>query len=535
MKLLIQNARIADGSRAPLYQGHIVIEDLKIKEIITGPLPPAKYFDEVIDAGGLVAAPGFIDTHSHSDLKILTEPFVLPKVMQGITTEVLGQDGISMAPLPKKYIDTWRKNIAGLDGESDAISWEYGTAENYLKMIEEVHPGINESYLVPHGNVRMEAMGLEDREPSLDEIKRMCGITRREMEAGCLGLSSGLIYTPCAYSETSEIIELCKVVAEYDGVFVVHQRSEADTILSSMEEIIEVGRKSGVRIHFSHFKVCGRDNWDKLDGMLELLDKAREEGIEVSLDQYPYVAGSTMLGIILPPWAHDGGTNELMKRLSDPVQRERMKKDIREGIPGWDNFIQFAGVEGIFITSTATDRNKELIGKSLKEIGEIKGKEPLEAAFDLLAEENNAVGMVDFYGTEEAVVRILQREEMNACTDGLLSGKPHPRVYGSFPRILGKYVREERALSLEEAVYKMTCKAAKAMNLKDRGLLKPGYYADITIFDPEKVRDKGTFTDPIQYPEGICYVLVNGQIAVREGVHTGIQAGQVLRRTGGEL
>lgn len=529
MHILIKNALIADGSRAPLYKGHIIVEDDRIKEISTQAVTTDDGFEEVIEAEGFVAAPGFIDTHSHSDLKVLTEPLVLPKVMQGITTEVLGQDGISMAPLPKEYIDSWRKNIAGLDGESDTINWEYETTENYLKQIEEATPGINESYLVPHGNVRMEAMGLADREPSDEEIKKMCEITRREMEAGCLGLSSGLIYTPCAYSDTSEIIELCKVVTEYDGVFVVHQRSEADTILSSMEEIIEVGRKSGVKIHYSHFKVCGKDNWDKLEDMLRLLDKAREEGIRVSLDQYPYVAGSTMLGIILPPWAHDGGTNELIKRLKDPEQREKMKQDIEAGIPGWDNFIQFAGVEGIFITSTASEKNRELVGKSLKEIGEQKGIDPLEAAFDLLAEENNAVGMVDFYGTEEAVIKILKREEMNACTDGLLSGKPHPRVYGSFPRILGKYVREEKALSLEEAVYKLTYKAAEAMSLKDRGLLKAGYYADITVFNPDTILDKGTFTDPIQYPEGISHVLVNGQIAVKNGEHTGKRAGRVLR------
>lgn len=530
MQILIKNALIADGSREPLFKGHIIIEENRIKEIRTKAVESEEGFDEVIEADGLVAAPGFIDTHSHSDLKVLTEPLVLPKVMQGITTEVLGQDGISMAPLPKKYIDSWRKNIAGLDGESDAVNWEFETTENYLKLIEEAKPGINEAYLVPHGNVRMEAIGLEDREPTADEINKMCEITRREMEAGCLGLSSGLIYTPCAYSDTAEIIELCKVVAEYDGVFVVHQRSEADTILSSMEEIIEVGRKSGVKIHYSHFKVCGKDNWDKLEAMLLLLDKAREDGIRVSLDQYPYIAGSTMLGIILPPWAHAGGTNELIKRLKDKDQRKKMRMDIAAGIPGWDNFIQFAGVEGIFITSTASIKNQKLIGKSLKEIGDLKGIDPLEAAFDLLAEENNAVGMVDFYGTEEAVIKILKREEMNACTDGLLSGKPHPRVYGSFPRILGKYVREEKVLSLEEAVYKLTFKAAEAMNIKDRGLLKTGYYADITIFNPDEIVDKGTFTDPIQYPEGICHVVVNGQFAVRNGVHTGNQAGRVLRR-----
>ncbi|MGB8455705.1 MAG: D-aminoacylase [Anaerocolumna sp.] len=530
MKIIIKNTTIIDGSSAPAYQGDILIEDGIIKEIGSKITGNPDQVTELIDGKGLVAAPGFIDTHSHSDLKILTEPEVLPKVMQGITTEVLGQDGIAMAPLPKEYIDSWRKNLAGLDGESDSIHWGYETTGNYLKMIETVKPGINESYLVPHGNVRMEAMGLDNRQPNKAEIERMCEITGREMAAGCFGLSSGLIYTPCAYSETSEIIELCKVVAEYDGVFVVHQRSEADAIITSMKEIIEVGRKSGVKIHFSHFKVCGKENWDKSEDMLKLLDEAKEEGIKVSFDQYPYVAGSTMLGIILPPWVHDGGTNELIKRLGDGSLRLKMKEDIKKGIPGWDNFIRFAGVEGIFITSVASEKNKELVGKSLMEIGERKGKDPLDAAFDLLAEENNAVGMVDFYGSEEAVIKFMKRAEMNACTDGLLSGKPHPRVYGAFPRILGKYAREEKALGLEEAVYKLTYKAAEAMNIKQRGLLKQGFYADITLFNPDTVLDKGTFTDPIQYPAGIEYVLVNGQIAVRDGKHTGVRAGQVIRR-----
>ena len=530
MKVLIKDAKIVDGSLSSAYFGNILIEDDKIKEIGTFITGDESGYDTVIDAKGLVAAPGFIDTHSHSDLKILTDPEVLPKVMQGITTEVLGQDGISMAPLPKKYIDSWRKNLSGLDGESDEINWEYENTTNYLKMIEAVKPGINESYLVPHGNVRMEAMGLDNRQPTKEELNKMCDITRREMEAGCFGLSSGLIYTPCAYSHTPEIIEMCKVVAEYDGVFVVHQRSEADTILPSMEEIIEIGRKSGVKIHFSHFKVCGMENQDKLEDMLKLLDEAKKEGITVTLDQYPYVAGSTMLGIILPPWVHDGGTNELIKRLGQEENRIKIKEDIKNGIPGWDNFIQFAGVEGIFITSVATDKNKELVGKSLKEIGELKGKDPLDATFDLLIEEKNAVGMVDFYGTEDAVKQILTREEMNACTDGLLSGKPHPRVYGSFPRILGKYVREEKVLTLEEAVYKMTHKAATAMSIKYRGLLKSGYFADITIFNPDTILDKGTYVAPIQFPEGIEYVIVNGKIAVENGTHTGVRAGQVLRR-----
>lgn len=527
MKTLIKNATIVDGSGKPAYEADLLIKDDKIEKI--GQIGDTDV-ERTIDAKGLVVAPGFIDTHSHSDLDVLLHPHVMPKVMQGITTEFLGQDGVSMAPLPKKYISDWRKNIAGLDGVSDEIDWNYETTDNYLKMIENVGPGINECYLVPHGNIRMEAMGLDNRQPNDEEIEKMKEITRREMEAGAFGLSTGLIYIPCAYSESKEIIEMCKVVAEYDGVFVIHQRSEADTIVDSMNEVIEIGRKSGVRVHWSHFKVAGKKNWDKIDTVLKQLEQARDEGIIVSFDQYPYVAGSTMMGAILPPWVHDGGTNKVIERLKDPEMRKKMRHDMENGIHGWDNFVDFAGFENIFVTSVITEKNKDAVGLSITELAELRNLDPYTAAFDLLMEEENAVGMVDFYGKEEHVKLFMARPEMNACTDGLLApGKPHPRLYGSFPRILGKYVREEKVMSLEEAVKKLTSKAAEAMNLKDRGLLKEGYYADITIFNPDTIVDKGTFIDPIQFPEGIEYVIVNGKVAVEHGKHTDILNGKVIR------
>lgn len=537
MKKLIRNGFIADGSGKPGYKADVLLNDgiiEKIAQAIDAASADAEGA-QVIDAEGLVVAPGFIDTHSHSDLRVLVEPEVAPKVMQGITTEILGQDGISMAPLPKEYISPWRKNLAGLDGDSDQIDWNYETTENYLKMIDEVKPGLNECYLVPHGNIRMEAMGLENRLPNDEELEKMCAITRREMEAGAVGLSTGLIYMPCAYSESKEIIEMCKVVAEYDGLFVIHQRSEADTILDSMEEVIKIGRESGVKIHYSHFKVCGKKNWDKVDKVIELLEDAKKEGIRVSFDQYPYVAGSTMLGVILPPWVHDGGTDKVLERLTDPELRKKMVYDIEHGIPGWDNFVEFAGLDQIFVTSVKTDKNKDAIGLNLVELGNLRGKDPYDATFDLLYEEENAVGMVDFYGTEEHVIRIMKRPEMNACTDGLLGGKPHPRVYGAFPRILGKYVREEKALTLEEAVYKMTKKPATTFNMTGRGEVKEGYQADLCIFNPETVIDKGTFVDPVQYPEGIEYVIVGGELAVEKGKHTGRRNGVVLRKKGKEV
>jgi N-acyl-D-amino-acid deacylase len=323
---------------------------------------------------------------------------------------------------------------------------------------------------------------------------------------------------------------MCKVVAEFDGVFVVHQRSEADTILDSMEEIIDIGRQSGVKVHFSHFKVCGRKNWGAIDQVIVLLEKAQAEGIRVSFDQYPYVAGSTMLGVILPPWVHDGGTDKLLKRLENPELRQKMIYDIEHGIAGWDNFIDFAGLDQIFVTSVKTRANEDLIGKSLIEIGKIRGKSPYEATFDLLHDEENAVGMVDFYGTEEHVIRFMKRPEQNVCTDGLLGGKPHPRVFGSFPRVLGKYVREEKALDLEEAIRKMTAKPAEVFGFKKRGVLQVGNYADIVVFDPETILDQGTFVEPVQYPTGIHYVLVNGVLVVADGEQRQVLAGQVLRK-----
>ncbi|WP_196605486.1 N-acyl-D-amino-acid deacylase family protein [Pectinatus haikarae] len=528
MTIMLTNLKIFDGSGEKPFDGNIFIENDKI--VKTGSFSAKA--DELIDCTGLCAAPGFIDTHSHSDLNVLIKPQLLPKIMQGITTEVLGQDGVSMAPLPVKYIDPWRKNLAGLDGDSNEVDWQYETAENYLKMIEKAQPSINECYLVPHGNVRMEAMGLINRAPNAEEMHRMKQILRRELEAGAYGLSTGLIYMPCAYAPTEELIELCKVAAEYDSVFVVHQRSEADTIIESMREIIEIGRKSGVRVHFSHFKVCGKKNWHYIDEMVKLLDAAQAEGIRVSFDQYPYVAGSTMLGVILPPWVHDGGTNKVLERLNDKTARQRMVHDIENGISGWDNFIDFAGMDNIYVTSVKTEKNKDAVGLSLTEFAKLRHKATYDAVFDLLYEEENAVGMVDFYGTEEHVKLFMQRPEMNACTDGLLGGKPHPRAFGAFPRVLGKYAREEKLMPMEKAIYKMTKKPAAALGIKKRGELKSGFYADIVIFDEKTIIDKGTFIEPVQYPAGVEYVFVNGCKMLEKGKYITAQkrCGRVLYR-----
>lgn len=525
-KILIKNGFIIDGTGKDRFLGDILLLDENIYKI--GSIDENNA-DEVIDAKGKIVCPGFIDTHSHSDLQVLVDGYIEPKVRQGITTEVLGQDGISMAPLPLKYVSPWRKNLAGLDGDSDNLSWDWEDTEGYLNLLEKSGIGPNMAYLVPHGNVRMEVLGLDNRKPDREEIEKMKCVLERELKAGAVGLSSGLIYMPCAYGNTEELIELCKVVAKYDKVFVVHQRSEADTIVDSMKEIIRIGRESKVKIHFSHFKVCGKNNWDKVDHMIKLLDEAKTEGIQVSLDQYPYTAGSTMLGVILPPWVHDGGTDKLLSRLQDKELRKKMIYDIENGIPGWDNFIDFAGFDNIYVTSVKTGKNKDCIGKNLTEIGKLRGKDTYNAVFDLLYEEGNAVGMYDYYGKEEHVIKFMKREEQNVCTDGLLGGKPHPRVYGTFPRILGKYVREEKALTLEEAIYKMTLKPAKVFKFNDRGQILEGKKADIVIFDPDRVIDKATFIKPDQYPKGIETVIINGKVVLQNGKRSKELTGKVIR------
>ena len=518
MKILIKNGIIVDGSRERRYKADVLINGDKIEKI--GTIDNIEGA-EVIDAAGKIVAPGFIDTHSHSDLKVLIEPFIEPKLRQGITTEILGQDGISMAPLPKEFVSSWRKNLAGLDGDSDLLAWDWETTDKYLDLISKTGSGPNELYLVPHGNIRMEAMGLEARVATDEELAKMRDITRREMEAGAAGLSTGLIYIPCAYSDTRELVEICKVAAEYDRPLVIHQRSEADTMIESMNEVITIARESGVKIHFSHFKICGKKNWHLIKDIIALLDKCKEEGIKISYDQYPYVAGSTMLGVIIPPWAHAGGTDKLVERLGNKVDREKMKHDIINGIPGWDNCI--------YVTSVKTKANEDCIGKNLIEIAELRGKDKFDAVFDLLKEEENAVGMYDYYGKDEHVVTFMTREESNICTDGLLGGKPHPRVYGAFPRVIGKFVREMKAMTLEEAVYKMTNKPAKTFKIDNRGLLKEGYFADVVIFDENTTIDKGTFVDPIQFPEGISHVMVNGELVINNYKKNEVLPGRVIR------
>ncbi|MGL4307373.1 MAG: N-acyl-D-amino-acid deacylase family protein [Cetobacterium sp.] len=528
MKILIKNGTIIDGNNTQRVKKDILIENERIVKIDKN-IMETDSVDKIINAENKIVTPGFIDTHSHSALSILTDSFNSHKIRQGITTEVLGQDGISVSPLPLEYKEEWKKILIGFDGVNDKIDYTWETTENYFNLLEKKGLAGNQLYLLPQGNVRMKVMGFTSRPANDSEIKKMCEITREEMKKGAAGISTGLIYSPCCYSEKKELVEICKVVAEFNRPLVVHQRSEADTILESMKEIIEISKESGIHIHFSHFKVCGKKNWDKINDILKLLDSAKEEGIKISFDQYPYAAGSTSLGVVIPPWVHEGGVDKLVERLKDSENRKKIISDIENGIPGWDNFIDFAGFDGIYIISVKTEKNKKYIGKNLMEIGKLSNKNIYDSIFDLLIEEENSIGMYDYYGTDNHVATFMTREECNICTDGILSENPHPRLYSSFPRVINKFVKEMNVLSLENAIYKMTKKPAKTFQIQDRGILKEGYFADIVIFDEKEIKDMGTFSNPKEYPKGIEQVIINGEIILNNNVQSSILPGKIIK------
>lgn len=531
--LLIKGGRVLDGTGNPWFHADIGVKDGRIAAVarsLAGS-PAAR----VIDAAGLMVAPGFIDTHTHSDLMVLADPLLEPKVRQGITTDLLNQDGISVAPVRPEHSGHWRKYIAGLDGEP-GLAWSWSTFDQYLQAVALARPGLNMASLVPQGNIRQWVMGLENRAPSGREMDQMKGLIAESMEAGAFGMSIGLIYLPCVFSSTEELVEQYKVVARYDGIMVIHMRNEAEYWLEAIDETLEIAERAGVGLLISHFKAVGQQNWHKMPLALEKLERARERGIDVSFDQYPYTAGSTILSAILPPWAVEGGTAPMLERLQSRTARERIQREIIEGLPpeagGWDNLARCAGWDGIYVTSVASQANRWCEGLRLTEIAAQRGQSPADAAFDLLLEEGGAVGMIDFIASEECIKQALASELQMVCTDGLLLGsKPHPRSYGAFPRVLGKYVREEKVLSLQQAVRHMTGMPAQRLGLKDRGFIREGLRADLTLFDPASVADTATYMEPRQYPVGIPYVIIGGQVVIDGGLHTGVRAGEVVRKS----
>jgi N-acyl-D-amino-acid deacylase len=523
-ELLLRGGMVVDGTGAPAVRADVRVRGDKLIEL--GPdLPPAGA--QVVDCGGLTVAPGFIDTHSHSDLRVLADPDLPMKVRQGITLDVLGQDGISVAPVRDEDVAHVKRQLAGLLGDPD-VPRDWRSVAQYLDVLDR-GAGLNLTYLVPHGAIRACAMGLDNRAPDDRELRRMVRLVGDAMAEGAIGLSTGLIYPPCLYANTDELVWLCEEVARRDGVFVVHMRSESDRILGALDEMIEVGRRSGVHVHISHCKIAGKQNWALIGEMLRKIAAAQADGLRLTADQYPYAAGSTMFGAILPPWAHDGGTERTLQRLADPDERRRMREQILDPAPcDWDNFWKWTGPEGIVLSDIPSGKRPELVGRTVAEVSQ--GRDPLEVAFDLLESERMGVSMISHSQSEDVVDLVLKAPYVNVCTDGLLGGRPHPRAFGTFPRILGRYVRERGLLPLEEAVRKMTSQAAAAMHLHDRGRIAPGLAADLVAFDAARVIDKATFAEPMQLSVGIEHVVVAGTPVLASGRATGARPGRVVRK-----
>ena len=533
--LIIRNGKIIDGAGNPWYAGDLAISEGKIAEI--GRLSGERV-DKTIDARGLVVSPGFVDAHSHADDVSLVFPELLSTVMQGITTVVAGMCGSSLAPInPALKDEIEKRERASLPAGVDfKITWS--SFDEYLKREEALKLGTNMAHMVGHGAVRVAGMGFDARPPNSEELKRMRQLTAEAMEAGAYGISTGLIYPPGVFAKTDEIVELAKVAAQYNGVYASHIRGEGATLLKAVEEAITIGERAGLPVHIAHHKAASREVWGKSVETLRMMEDARGRGVDVSFDQYPYPAGATSLVTLFPPWVHDGGMEKLLGRLSDPETRKRIRRDMETGLEGWENFSGDIGWENVFVTHVRTEENREVEGKNLAEITKMRGEpDEFTALYKLVLEEEGAAGMIVFSMNHEDIRRIMQShlqmvgtDSLSASPTGAMSyGKPHPRYYGTYPRILGRYVKEG-TLRIEEAIRKMTSFPAQRFGLLDRGLIRPGMCADVTVFNPETVIDKATFEDPHQYPEGIEYVIVNGTVTVEKGKFTGSLGGKTLRK-----
>ena len=514
LDVLIRGGRVIDGSGSPAFAADVAISGDRITAVGRIDEPARR----TIDADELFVCPGFIDMHTHSDLRLLVEPGHEAKICQGVTLELLGQDGLSYAPVNDAVLEQLRAQLAGWNGDPAGFDWSWRTVGEYLDRLDRSGIAVNAAYLVPHGTLRLCAMGYDDRAPTGDELAQMKRSLAEGLAQGAVGLSAGLTYAPGMYATDDELVALCEVMRELGGFYCPHHRNYGLHALEAYADSIEIARHAGVPLHLAHAHLGFAVNKGRAPELLALIDAARAEGVDVSLDTYPYLAGSTYLHAFLPSWMHEGGAAETIRRLRDPALRERLRTELED--EGSDGFHEIPMDWSVVVVR----------GRSIAELAGDAGVRPIDYVCDLLADEELSVSCIAHTGNEENVRTIMAHDAHMVGSDGILIGDPpHPRGWGTFPRYFAVYVRELGILTWEQAVRKMTSLPAQRLGFGDRGGLRAGMHADITCIDPETVRDTATYEQPRSLPEGIPFVLVNGRVAVDGGRRTDELAGRALR------
>ena len=528
--LIIKNGRLVDGSGAPWVWADIAVQGERIAKVRGSISDKA---ENVIDAEGLCVSPGWIDVHMHADHTVLGNPLCESYIHQGVTTATMGNCGLSMYPLMDAHRDDLimylKPFTSGLD-----LDWGWETLRDFINRVMDGGVAMNLVPLVGHGSIRINVMGFSDEKPTASEMSSMKSLLEDSLRMGAFGMSSGLGYPPGVYTEDKELVELCKLVKEYDGLYTTHMRGN----LENLRDTIKLGEDAGVAVQVSHIgsscashkPLSGRHE----ETTLRWIDEARRRGVDITADIYPYIAGSSLLSQLIPDWAHEGGVSKMLERINDPDTRLRIEKEYRAQGPDTKG----RDFTKVLMTYAKSEKNKKYEGMTIAEIAEQRGVPEVDALCDILLEEKGEAMNVSFWGVEEDVTMLVRHHAVMPCSDGWLhapygqlgSGKPHPRCYGAFPRYIRKYVNEQGVFPLEEAVRRMTSMPAHRLGLNDRGLIREGFMADLTVFDPETVKDNATYSDPHRYPDGIKYVVVNGEVTIRDGEHTGALNGSVLRR-----
>jgi N-acyl-D-amino-acid deacylase len=526
--VIIKNGTVYDGTGEAPIKADVGIKGDKIAEI--GDLSSRKA-KSIVDAKGLAVAPGFINMLSWSTESLIVDGRSMGELKQGVTTQIFGE-GWSMGPLN----DRLKKQIIDEQGDIK-FDIEWTTLAEYLTFLEKKGVSQNVASYIGAATIRKYVIGDDDKQPTPEQLDQMRELVKNEMESGALGIGSSLIYAPGFYAKTEELIEMCKVASKYKGKYISHMRSEGNQLVEATEELIRISKEADIPAEIYHLKASGKDNWSKLDRVIELVEKARADGLKITADMYNYTAGATGLEASLPPWALDGGYEELFKRIKDPETRKKILSEMRTPTDKWENLYLAAGSpEKLLLVEFKSDKLKNLTGKTLGEVAKERGTDPENTILDLIIEDQSRVGTVYFLMSEENVKKQIKLPWVSFCSDSasvapegdFLKSNPHPRAYGSFARLLGKYVRDEKVISLEEAIRRLSGLPATNLELKQRGFLKKDYFADVVIFDPATIADKSTFDKPHQYAIGVRDVFVNGVQALKDGEHSGKMSGRAL-------